>query len=175
MEFGDFTAGHKRDDYSLDVQVVCRVIDSNVLLGNEEKTYTNKVELQMKDGTPIPATSTATLKNQNIDKTMIDKPKNDGKIDFLIKLNPLGQDLLPNSNIKKIKLIDKLSESLILDPSTIKVVKTDTNIEVVHKPSLKDGNILEIEIPCNEALTITYTTIINAPPDKTVSISNEAY
>ena len=175
MEFEDFTAGHKRDDYSLDVQVVCRVIDSNVLLGNEEKTYTNKVELQMKDGTPIPATSTATLKNQNIDKTMIDKPKNDGKIDFLIKLNPLGQDLLPNSNIKKIKLIDKLSESLILDPSTIKVVKTDTNIEVVHKPSLKDGNILEIEIPCNEALTITYTTIINAPPDKTVSISNEAY
>ena len=175
MEFGDFTAGHKRDDYSLDVQVVCRVIDSNVLLGNEEKTYTNKVELQMKDGTPIPATSTATLKNQNIDKTMIDKPKNDGKIDFLIKLNPLGQDLLPNSNIKKIKLIDKLSESLILDPSTIKVVKTDTNIEVVHKPSLKDGNILEIEIPCNEALTITYTAIINAPPDKTVSISNEAY
>ena len=175
MEFGDFTAGHKRDDYSLDVQVVCRVIDSNVLLGNEEKTYTNKVELQMKDGTPIPATSTATLKNQNIDKTMINKTKNDGKIDFTIKLNPLGQDLLPNSNIKRIRLIDKLSESLILDPSTIKVVKTDTSTEVNYKASLKDGNILEIEIPCNEALTITYTTTINAPPDKTVNISNEAY
>ena len=37
IELGDFTAEKKRDDYSVDVQVVCRVTDPEVLLGGEDK------------------------------------------------------------------------------------------------------------------------------------------
>lgn len=176
IKFGDFIAGHDRDKYALDVQVVCRVIDPDVLLDNKEKTYTNKAELETKNGTLIPVTSSATLKNnKNIDKTMIDKANPDGKIEFTIKLNPLGQDLSPVSNIKKIKLIDKMSESLTLDLSSIKVVETGTDQSVEYTPSLKSDNTLEIEIPSDKALTITYTTTVNAPPGKDVIISNNAY
>lgn len=176
MKFGDFIAGRVRDKYALDVQVVCRVIDPDVLLDNKEKTYTNKAELETKNGTLIPVTSSAALKNnKNIDKTMIDKANPDGKIEFTIKLNPLGQDLSPVSSIKKIKLIDKMSESLTLDLSSIKIVETGTDQSVVYTPSLKPDNTLEIEVPSDKALTITYTTTVNAPPGKDVPISNNAY
>lgn len=176
MKFGDFIAGRVRDEYALDVQVVCRVIDPDVLLDNKEKTYTNKAELETKNGTLIPVTSSAALKNnKNIDKTMIDKANPDGKIEFTIKLNPLGQDLSPVSSIKKIKLIDKMSESLTLDLSSIKIVETGTDQSVVYTPSLKPDNTLEIEVPSDKALTITYTTTVNAPPGKDVPISNNAY
>lgn len=37
IELGDFVAGKERDSYSVDVQVVCRVTDPDVLLGGEEK------------------------------------------------------------------------------------------------------------------------------------------
>lgn len=176
IKFGDFIAGHDRDKYALDVQVVCRVIDPDVLLDNKEKTYTNKAELETKNGTLIPVTSNATLKNNiNIDKTMIDKANPDGKIEFTINLNPLGQDLLPVSTIKKIKLIDKMSKSLTLDLSSIKVVETGTDQSVEYTPSLRSDNTLEIEVPSDKALTITYTTTVNAPPGKDVIISNNAY
>lgn len=176
MKFGDFIAGHVRDKYALDVQVVCKVIDPDVLLDNKEKTYTNKAELETKNGTLIPVTSGATLKNnKNIDKTMIDKANPDGKIEFTINLNPLGQDLLPVSTIKKIKLVDKMSESLTLDLSSIKVVETGTDQSVEYTPSLRPDNTLEIEVPSDKALTITYTTTVNAPPGKDVVISNNAY
>lgn len=175
MKFGDFIAGHDRDKYALDIQVVCKVIDPDVLLDNKEKTYTNKAELETKNGTLIPVTSNATLKNNNIDKKMIDKTNPDGKIEFSINLNPLGQDLLSSSNIKKIKLIDKMSKSLTLDLSSIKVVETETNQSVEYTPSLKPDNTLEIEVPSDKALTITYTTTVNVPPGKDVTISNNAY
>lgn len=176
IKFGDFIAGHVRDKYALDVQVVCRVVDLDVLLDNQEKTYANKAELETKDGTLIPVTSNATLNNyNNIDKKMIDKANPDGKIEFTINLNPLGQDLLSTSNIKKIKLIDKMSKSLTLDLSSIKVVETGTNQSVEYTPSLRPDNTLEIEVPSDKALTITYTTTVNAPPGEDVPISNNAY
>lgn len=50
IELGDFTAEKKRDDYSVDVQVVCRVTDPDVLLGGEEKTFMNHVTLQTEGG-----------------------------------------------------------------------------------------------------------------------------
>ncbi len=37
IKLGDFTAGKKRDDYSVDVQVVCKVTDPDVLLGTKKK------------------------------------------------------------------------------------------------------------------------------------------
>lgn len=70
IELGDFISGQVRDDYSVDVQVVCKVKDSDVLHGME-KTFTNEVELQTADGQKMNnATSSATLKGQNLEKSM---------------------------------------------------------------------------------------------------------
>ena len=173
IELGDFIAGQVRDDYSVDVQVVCKVKDSDVLHG-VEKTFTNEVELQTADGQKMNnATSSASLKGQNLEKSMtLNQPANE-KVKFTIKANPLGQEI-PVSEGATLKLVDKLSNSLLLDTKSIKAIDNDGD-EVVLKPVLKDDNTLEIEIPNDKAITITYEATVNAPPGQKVDFSNEAY
>lgn len=173
IELGDFIAGQVRDDYSVDVQVVCKVKDSDVLHGME-KTFTNEVELQTADGQKMNnATSSATLKGQNLEKSMtLNQPANE-KVKFTIKANPLGQKI-PASEGTTLKLIDKLSNSLLLDTKSIKAVDKN-GVAVILKPVLKDDNTLEIEIPNDKAITITYEATVNAPPGQKVDFSNEAY
>ena len=173
IELGDFIAGQVRDDYSVDVQVVCKVKDSDVLHGIE-KTFTNEVELQTTNGQKMNnATSSATLKGQNLEKSMTSNQPANEKVKFTIKANPLGQKI-PVSEGTTLKLIDKLSNSLLLDTKSIKAIDKD-GAEVDIKSALKDDNTLEIEIPNDKAITITYEATVNAPPWQKVNFSNEAY
>lgn len=173
IELGDFKAGQIRDDYSVDVQVVCKVKDSDVLHGME-KTFTNEVELQTADGQKMNnATSSATLKGQNLEKSMTSNQPANEKVKFTIKANPLGQKI-PVSEGTTLKLIDKLSNSLLLDTKSIKAVDKN-GVAVILKPVLKGDNTLEIEIPNDKAITITYEATVNAPPGQKVDFSNEAY
>ena len=173
IKLGDFKAGHETDVYSVDVQVVCKVTDPNVLLGSETKTFVNQVELQSEKGEALKtATAQATISTKNIQK-QITKKANE-KITFTIYTNPLGQTL-PGGKNGTIKLIDKLSDTLILDITSLNAVVTGTNDEVQISVAVKDNNTLEIEIPDNKPITLTYTATVNVPPDTAVSFSNEAY
>lgn len=175
IELGDFTAGKLRDDYSVDVQVVCRVTDPDVLLGGEEKTFMNHVTLQTADGQDLStAISSATIEPQKkLDKQITGK--NSEKITFTIEANPLGEKL-PAENGTTLTLVDKLSSSLILDTGTINVINSKTNDPVTdYTASLDEDNTLKIVIPRNVPVTITYTAAVNAPPGQAVSFSNEAY
>lgn len=173
IELGDFVAGRQRDQNAVDVQVVCRVTDPDVLLKGEEKEFVNQVELQTTDGKKIDvATSPATITPKKLEKTCVKANQN---ITFTIKANQLGETLPTVDDSKKVKLMDQLSDTLILDPKTIQVVNSNDNSKVEFKASLKDDNTLEIEIPCNIPVTITYTATVNAPPDEKVSFSNVVY
>ena len=173
IELGDFISGQVRDDYSVDVQVVCKVKDSDVLHGME-KTFTNEVELQTADGQKMNnATSSATLKGQNLEKSMTSNQPANEKVKFTIKANPLGQKI-PVSEGTTLKLIDKLSNSLLLDTKSIKAIDKD-GATVVIKSVLKDDNTLEIDIPNDKVITITYEATVNAPPGQKIDFSNEAY
>lgn len=172
IELGDFVAEKERDNYSVDVQVVCRVTDPKVLLGGEKKTFTNHVTLRTTEGKEIStATSPATITPKKLEKEFV---SNNQKINFTVKANQLGETLPTVESGSKLKLIDKLSDTLILDPKTIRVVDSNNN-RVEFKASLKGDNTLEIEIPCNVPVTITYTATVNAPPDEKVSFSNVVY
>ena len=178
IELGDFYPGKVNDLYSVDVQVVCKVTDSNVLLGNKEKEFMNTVVLQTQDGNDITsASSPVKMKINNLDKSYIpvtENNKNTNKVNFTIKTNQLGQQL-PDNEGSKLKLIDKLSDTLILDTSSIKAVKTGTEEAVKIDASLGEDNTLEIELPNGIPVTITYTATVNAAPGQTVGFSNEAY
>lgn len=176
IALGDFYPGKLPDTYSVDVQVVCKVTDPEVLLGGVEKRFVNNVTLQTEDGQDIrSAFATAVIKTKNLDKKVKNtEPNKDEKVHFTIKANELGQTL-PTKDGETLKLIDKLSPTLILDTSTIKVVNSNTSADVKSTASLGADNTLEIQIPCNEPVTITYTATVNAPPDQEVSFSNSAY
>ena len=172
IELGDFVAGKQRDQNAVDVQVVCRVTDPDVLLKGDAKEFVNRVELQTEKGETIDvATSPATITPKKLEKTCVKANQN---ITFTIKANQLGETL-PTIDGTKLKLIDRLSDTLILDPKTIQVVDSNTNSAVEFKASLKDDNTLEIEIPCNIPVTITYTATVNAPPGEKVYFSNVVY
>ena len=178
IQLGDFVAKEERDNNSVDVQVVCRVTDSKVLLGAESQTFTNKVTLKKDDKIIDTAKSAETIqlteKNKNIDKKQ--GQGNGQKIDFEINANQLGQTL-PTNDGDKLKLVDELGENLHLDTTSIKVFKVFKN----DTEQLKDcdtsytNNTLEITVPNNVPIKITYTVTVNAKPGDPVKISNTAY
>ena len=175
IQLGDFKAKEERDNNSVDVQVVCRVTDSKVLLGAESQTFTNKVTLR-KDGKDIdtatsPETIQLTEANKNIDKKQVQG--NGQKIDFEINANQLGQTL-PTNDGDKLKLVDELGENLQLDTTSIKVYKNDIE-EIKDFESSYANNTLEITVPNNVPIKITYTVTVNAKPEVSVKVSNTAY
>lgn len=175
IQLGDFKAKEERDNNSVDVQVVCRVTDSKVLLGAESQTFTNKVTLK-KDGKDIdtatsPETIQLTKENKNIDKKQVQG--NGQKIDFEINANQLGQTL-PTNDGDNLKLVDELGKNLQLDTTSIKVFKNDTE-QITNCDTSYTNNTLEITIPNNVPIKITYTVTVNAKPDEPVEVSNTAY
>lgn len=174
IELGDFIAGHVRDDYSVDVQVVCKVTDPDVLLGGKSKNFKNEVTL-IKDGQTInTATNSKEISiedKKNISKTQAPSGE---KVVFTIKANQLGQTL-PANDGDTLKLVDHLSSNLILDNKSIKIVNTKDSSEIKDYKKSYHDNVLEIEIPNNTPLTITYEATINGPPGQNLSFSNEAY
>ena len=103
----------------VDVQVVCKVTDPEVLLRGETKRFTNQVTLQTTDGQNInTATSPADITAQKIDKSMAATNPVSEKVNFTIEANQLGQTL-PTVEGTTLKLIDKMSSTLILDTTTI--------------------------------------------------------
>jgi len=175
IQLGDFVAKEERDNNSVDVQVVCRVTDSKVLLGAESQTFTNKVTLKKDDIIIDTAKSAETIqlteKNKNIDKKQ--GQSNGQKIDFEINANQLGQTL-PTNDGNKLKLVDELGENLHLDTTSIKVFKNDTE-QLKDCDTSYTNNTLEITVPNNVPIKITYTVTVNAKPGDPVKISNTAY
>lgn len=172
--------GGYRDDYAVELQIVCKLTDPEVLLGGKEKTFENKVRL-FKEGTPIDShTSPVTLSVKQMQKETGDRNTVSGAhYPFVITLNQEGIDLMPKSD--KITLVDELGENLTLDPSSITVRNSKTNAALdksLWTPSVetKDGKqILKIVLPDNLPLTISYTTTVNAPPNTEVTVTNKAH
>lgn len=175
IQLGDFKAKEERDNNSVDVQVVCRVTDSKVLLGAESQTFTNKVTLK-KDGKDIdtatsPETVQLTEENKNINKKQ--GQSNGQKIDFEINANQLGQTL-PTNDGDNLKLVDELGGNLQLDTTSIKVFKNDTE-QITNCETSYTNNTLEITVPNNVPIKITYTVTVNAKPEESVKVTNTAY
>ena len=188
IELGEFTAGKIVDDYSVDVQVVCRVTDKNVLLGGDEKIFTNKVTLQNADGTEniSTATANATLRDNNLTKknnltnesnyTMLE-PNTSQRLTYTITANARGQQLLTDDG-EKLTIVDKLGDNLSLVGDSFKAKdlqnNTSVNIKTKYDPKTK---IIEIEIPDKTPVEITYEATVNVAPDtgETVNVTNEVY
>lgn len=167
--------GGYRDDYAVEIQIVCKVTDSDVLLGGVSKEFNNVVSLQNSKGTTIGNDSNGvTIGKQTLSKQGTYNPEtNGGRYPFKITLNELGEDLVSGSDT--ITLVDDLSDTLILDTTSIQVVNTNTNETVTDWTSSVEGQTLKIVLPDNLPLTVTYEATVNAAPGQTISISNNAH
>ena len=167
--------GGKRDEYAVEIQIVCKVTDPDILLGGVSKEFNNEVSLQNSEGTTIGNDSNGvTIGKQTLSKQGTYNPEtNGGRYPFKITLNELGEDLVSGSDT--ITLVDELSDTLILDTTSIRVVNTNTNETVPNWTSSVDGQTLKIVLPDNLPLTVTYETTVNAAPGQTISISNKAH
>ena len=167
--------GGYRDDYAVEIQIVCKVTDPDVLLGGVSKEFNNVVSLQNSEGTTIGNDSNGvTIGRQSLSKQGTYNPEiNGGRYPFKITLNGLGEDLVSGKDT--ITLVDELSKTLIMDTTSIQVVNTKTGEVVSNWTASVEGQTLKIVLPDKLPLTVTYETTVNAAPGQTISISNNAH
>lgn len=167
--------GGYRDEYAVEIQIVCKVTDPDILLGGVSKEFNNEVSLQNSKGAIIGNDSNGvTIEKQTLSKQGTYNPEtNGGRYPFKITLNELGEDLVSGEDT--ITLVDELSDTLILDTTSIRVVNTRTDEVVTNWTSSVVGQTLKIVLPDKLPLTVTYETTVNAAPGQTISISNNAH
>ena len=180
IQLGTFQADHIEDKGSVDVQVVCRVTDPNVLLGGVEKTFTNKVILQSEDGRKDLATATADakIKDTNLTKEngySTTSSNESQKVTYTIVANSRGQKLLTAEG-EKLTLVDTLGEYLSFDSESLRAtnIKTQKQVEIQSSYNPKDKTI-EMVIPDETPVEITYSVIVNVAPNQKVALQNSVH
>lgn len=180
IQLGRFQADHIEDQGSVDVQVVCRVTDPKVLLGGEEKIFTNKVILQSENGEENLATATADakIKDTNLTKEngySTTSSNESQKVTYTIVANSRGQKLLTAEG-EKLTLVDVLGEYLSFDSESLEAtnIKTGDKVEIQSSYNPKDKTI-EIVIPDETPVEITYSVTVNIAPNKTVPLQNSVH
>ena len=181
IKLANLIDGREEDQFAVDVQVVCRVTDPEVLLGGKSVKFTNNVTLQNEDGSKTleKASSDATISDLNLTKRNLsidgNKLTTGQKINYEIVANPKGQKLLKNTN-DKLVLVDELGENLSFDSDSFTAINTRNNASVTIDPKINPiHNSVEIEIPDGEPIKIIYTAILNAPPKEEVNLNNNVY
>lgn len=179
IQLGTFRADHIEDKGSVDVQVVCRVTDPKVLLGGEEKIFTNKVVLQSANGEDLAtATADAKIKDTNLTKEngySTTSSNESQKVTYTIVANSRGQKLLTAEG-EKLTLVDALGEYLSFDSESLKAknIKNGEQVKIQSSYNPKDKTI-EIVIPDETPVEITYSVTVNIAPNKTVPLQNSVY
>ncbi len=165
------------DKYTVELQIVCKLVDKDVLQGGQTRTFNNQVKLSTlggqvldTDGSPV-TLSVATMSKKKGETASV----SGATYPFVITVNENGIDLMPGAD--KITLVDELGEGLTIDTESIKVTNSKTHQEVTDWTSsvAPETQTLNIVLPDNQPLTITYTVSVNAAPGQTVTVTNNAH
>lgn len=166
----NLVAGRVVNNCAVTFQIVCRVTDPAVLLGGEEKQFNNQVILYGEDGRQRDIDS----QSVNVSTSTLKKTVETGArtLPFTIQVNSLGEDLLADTDY--LTVVDTLSETLQLDPTSITVTNTNTGASVPYTASV-EGSTLRITIPDGVPITISYKARVQAKPGVKVAIRNDAH
>ena len=145
------------------------------MLGGQSKTFANHVTLQDEDGEEQLATSssTAALEKNSLDKSH-PETFNGQTIKYTITANTLSQKL-PSNDGNKLTLVDELGDNLELDITSIEAKDDAGNSVQIEKAFNPETNTLEISIPNEKKIIITYTVTVNIAPDTSTKVSNKVY
>lgn len=134
-----------------------------------------KLHFQDEDGEEQLATSssTAALEKNSLDKSHPDT-YNGQTIKYTITANTLSQKL-PSNDGNKLTLVDELGDNLELDITSIEAKDDAGNSVQIEKAFNPETNTLEISIPNEKKIIITYTVTVNIAPDTSTKVSNKVY
>ena len=170
------------DQYAVELQIVCKLVDKDVLQGGKTGTFHNQVKLSTlggqvldTDGSPV-TLSVSTMSKKKGETTGL----SGATYPFVITVNENGIDLMPGDKNDTITLVDELGDGLTIDTESIQVTNTNSpGTAVTWTSSVEtaaDGKqTLRIVLPDNQPLTITYTVSVNAAPGQTVTVTNNAH
>ena len=165
--------GSVADRRSLEVQVVTKVTDSELLLNGGSKTYQNGITVTNEAGKIISTSSaSADITKKTITKTM--GSVNGGKLTFTLTVNPLGEDLAVNSDT--LTLVDEMEDPLSFDTDSLTVTdRTNATVTVGSQiEATATGQKLTLTVPDGKSLTITYQAVINSAPNQQITVNNKA-
>ncbi len=77
--------------------------------------------------------------------------------------------------MEKLTLVDKLGDNLELDITSIEAKDDAGNSVQIEKAFNPETNTLEISIPNEKKIIITYTVTVNIAPDISTKVSNKVY
>ena len=90
--------GESADQRSLEIQVLTRVSDPEILLNGKEKEFVNAITVKNDSDKVISNTSaTVTVTKKTISKKM--GSVNNSKLPFTLQVNSLGEDLVKGAEI----------------------------------------------------------------------------
>ena len=175
MAVDNLKSGGASDKHSLEIQVVTRVNDEEVLLDGKTKSFNNTMTVKNEEGKIISnSTATANVSKKTIKKTKQDI--SDGKLPFMITVNESGEDLIKGEDT--ITLVDEMKSPLQFDTDSIVVKDKNGNLITGIFPKIETtdtGQKMSLTIPDNKKLTITYEATLNAAPDTDITVNNKAY
>ena len=185
MDVTNLVAGGETDKYAVELQIVCKLTDTDVLQGGQTKTFDNRVKLSTQDGRELDTdVSPVTLSVSQLKKAAGDTETTSpapGTYPFVITVNEAGIDLMPNG--KTITLVDELGAGLTIDDASITVTNTKTSKVLTAGTDWKSSltttasgtQTLKIQLPDDQPLKITYNVFLEAAPGEKINITNKAH
>lgn len=175
MAVDNLKSGEVKDLKSLEIQIVTRVTDEEVLLDGKTKDFANTMTVKTEEGKNISnSTATASVSKKTITKTKQDVK--DGKLPFTVTVNESGEDLIKGEDT--ITLVDEMKSPLQFDTDSVVVKDKNGNVVTGISPKIETtatGQKMSLTVPDHEKLTITYNATLNAAPDTDIEVNNKAY
>ena len=167
--------GAAQDRRSLEIQVVTKVSDSDMVLNGVQKTYTNGITVKNESQKVISESSVpVSLTKKTISKIMGNVVNH--RLPFTLTVNSLGEDLVPGSDT--LTLVDEMQAPLQFDVDSLEVRDQDGNKVEGISPKIEEtdnGERLILTVPDEKKLAITYEALLNSAPDQDIPVNNSAY
>lgn len=157
------------------IEIITEVTDTNFLLENESKEFTNEASLQLKTGGTYDAKATTKINNIALSKEGVYDSDTAPYGEYVITVNPNGYDLLDTE--KSIQVVDEMSKDMILMEDSVKV---SSNGHELSKEEWSLSNDVEnhrfvLTVPDDKALNIHYQVSVNKPTGESITLTNKAW
>lgn len=167
--------GSSQDKRSLEIQIVTKVSDSEMMLNGVQKSYTNVSNVTNESQNVISNSSAVvTLTKKTITKTMGNVTNN--RLPFTLTVNRLGEDIVKGEDT--LTLVDEIKSPLQfeLDSLVVKDKNGNTVQGVTARIEETDtGQKITLTVPDGKKLTVTYEASLHAAPNQDISVDNSAY